>query len=169
MISDYATLYRDFLKNELLSIAEQLELKITGDTTSKVLVKRIMADIEEHGVPEKDECSDLMLEFLIAAEVCDENGDLIEDAKEKVAEAEPVVPDVEKMPECYGFEDDRDPACAQCKVMKMCSELRIKNRPACYGRYYAEHDENCAGCIEAPFCKFDMENKPNTKRGKLNG
>lgn len=169
MINDFATLYRDFLKTELLDIAEQLQLATTNDTTSKVLVQKIIKDIEANGVPEIVDCSELMLEFLVAAEVCDVDGNLLDGDSEGVAskiDSTEVIQE-ESLPECYGFEDDRDPACNRCRVQESCKALRIQNRPPCFGRLFDKNDESCKVCIEAPFCLQDFDkNKVLVKRGK---
>lgn len=158
MIEDLTTLYRDFLKSELQSLAEELEIDVSGETTTKVLVKKIINDIVESGVPETEDCSTLMLEFLVAAEVCDEDGNLLDEVQVEgdasIPEELPVTD--EKMPDCYGFEDNRDPACNRCKAQIMCRELRMAQRPPCFGKLYEANDENCKACIEAPFCKLEL-------------
>ena len=160
MIEDYSSLYRDFMKAELLSIAESLDLDTSSETTSKVLVKRIMQNLIDEGVPEIEECSDLMYQFLVAAEVIDADGNLIEG--ETIEEADAVAEETseseaENVPPCYGFEDDRDPACEKCKVQIACRKLRIRQRPPCFGKLFEVNDENCKVCIEAPFCKQVLE------------
>ena len=171
MITDLSSLYRDFLKSELIDIAQELSLVVSGDTTTKVLVSKIIADIEANGVPEVEDCSDVMLQFLVAAEVCDEDGNLISGAVEQGNEEAVVVSEdvQEKLPDCYGFEDDRDPACNRCKVKDACKAARIQNRPPCFGKLFEEHDENCGACIESPFCSLvfiKSQKQISTKKGK---
>lgn len=160
MIEDYSSLYRDFMKAELLSIAESLGLDTTSETTSKVLVKRIMQNLVDEGVPEIDQCDDLMYQFLVAAEMIDINGNLIEGETAEETDAiteEPSESESENVPPCYGFEDDRDPACGKCRVQIACRKLRIRQRPPCFGKLFEVNDENCKVCIEAPFCKQALE------------
>jgi hypothetical protein len=135
-----------------------------------MLVKSIMKNLEEEGVPEFDQCSDLLAEYLIAAEIIDEHGNLI-DGEEGNAKSEDVTVSHDNLPKCYGFEDgDRDPACKKCKVQVMCRQARIEARPACFGKLFEEHDENCLACIEAPNCKIvkmsSVSNDKISKKGK---
>jgi len=115
----------------------------------------------------------LLFEYLVAAEIIDEDGNLIGEVETDAKPAEQSVPK-ENMPPCYGFEDDRDPACKRCKVAQSCRTTRVESRPACFGKLYAEHDENCMACIEAPFCKIEVlatkaQSTVGTKKGSKNG
>jgi hypothetical protein len=144
---DIRDLYRQFEKQELLDVAEQLE--IPSDGSAKVLTQRILDDIKASGVPEANECSDLVFEFLVAAEIIDEDGNTIE-KEEKEEEETDTLPD--NLPECYTFADRRDPACQRCRVVKVCEEQRISNRPECFGLLHSDVAEECKVCIEAPQC-----------------
>jgi hypothetical protein len=119
--------------------------------------------LDTNGIPEDlTLTSDLLFEFLVTAEIITESGDLVEHNKEVVKE-EPVpeaaapTPDVK--PECYGYEDDRDPACNKCKLQVECRQVRIANRPDCFGKLYETVAPECAVCIEAPFCAIIFKNQ----------
>jgi hypothetical protein len=62
----------------------------------------------------------------------------------------------DKMPDCFAFEDDKDPACRKCKVATLCRQSREANRPECFGKYFEPHSEECKVCIEAAFCVLAM-------------
>ena len=169
MITDYSTLYRDFTKSELLDIAESLGLTI-GETTSKMLVKLIMQEMIDNGVPDITDCSETILEFLVAAEITDIDGNFLDETQEE----SDLIPELDEqeptnVPQCYGFEDARDPACNKCTVQQECRKQRMINRPPCFGKLFEVNDENCKVCIEAPFCKQVLDKVrasiTNTKKG----
>jgi hypothetical protein len=154
-------LYSQFSKSELLQIAEELKIKnVQMETRSSVITKSVLDDLDSNGVPETSQCSDLMLEFLVAAEYVDEEGNLIEGEEgndgENAREGEEKIVDLVAYPECYSFADDRDPACNRCKVFELCTKERISRRPDCFGKMYSESADECRLCIEAPFCVKEM-------------
>jgi len=152
-------LYTQFKKVELVEVAKDLDIKIDPRRQSnRQISKEILKDLEANGVPEVDDCSDLTNELLFVAGYIDEQGELIEevdieqdDEDEEVEVVEEDLP--EKLPPCFTFADERDPACKRCKVKIPCLEQRIINRPPCFGRYYNKHAEECEGCMEAVNCK----------------
>jgi hypothetical protein len=154
-------LYSEFTKGEIISMCEELEIKHSIDENSRVLVKKILENVEEEGVPEIDEMSDILLEFLVAAEICDENGELISqddkpNKKGGEAKEEHKVDIIRDLPPCWGIGDDYDPTCAKCKMRKDCIELRISNRPKCFSVSYSRNAEECKVCIEAVPCQNSM-------------
>lgn len=153
-------LVRGFAKAEVMSVAEEMELGLPMEMNSRKMIEAICADIDANGVPDPKTCSTTMMEFLVAAEIITETGDVIieeEHVKEVAVKAvKAVVKTVDevdmKLPECYGYEDDRDPACISCRVQDACKAERIKNRPACFGKIYDKNDVDCQGCLEAAEC-----------------
>lgn len=143
-------LYRQFNKEELINIAKELELPHKNRQAS-TLVKYILEDVEKNGVPEADDCSDVALEFLLAAGYIDEEGNLLDDEYEPDEEVEDLE-ELSKTHECYTLADERDPACNRCKLLVICKQSRLDNRPECFGQLYDVNAEECKACIEAPFC-----------------
>jgi len=161
-----AELYRQFDKKELLEIAGELELDVNERMPVTRMLKVIIEDLDEEGVPE--ECSDLLNEFLYAAEYIDDEGEIIdvvdedqdeskeEEDKPDEDELEEDVPESMK-PACFSLADDRDPACNRCKVFQQCLKTRLKRRPECFGVAYNQHAEECKVCVEAPFCRLETQ------------
>jgi hypothetical protein len=115
----------------------------------------VISNIEEDGVPEMEGISDTLAEFLHVCGFVDEDGNIIED-EESVDEEEETV---EEIPDwmCFGYADSRDPACGKCKLYDRCKTTRIANRPECFGISYNENAPECRECIEAPFCKKEVQ------------
>lgn len=154
-----ASLYKQFNKSEVIEIAGELELKTKVTQSAKVMTNMILDDLNDEGVPE--ECSDLMNEFLYAAEYIDEDGDLIEEEEDEqiIKSGNVLVEDAEEIdqvPDCYTFADERDPACKKCKLVRECVLARIDNRPVCFGQFFDDKVEECKACIEAPLCSQAM-------------
>ena len=148
-----ASLYKQFNKSEVIEIAGELELKTKVTQSAKVMTNMILDDLNDEGVPE--ECSELMNEFLYAAGYIDEDGDLIEEEDEQIEDVSTQIEDVEEVdqvPDCYTFADERDPACKKCKLVRECVLARIDNRPVCFGQFFDDKVEECKACIEAPLC-----------------
>jgi len=149
-----ASLYKQFNKSEVIEIAGELELKTKVTQSAKVMTNMILDDLNDEGVPE--ECSELMNEFLYAAGYIDEDGDLIEEEEdEQIEDVSTQIEDVEEVdqvPDCYTFADERDPACKKCKLVRECVLARIDNRPVCFGQFFDDKVEECKACIEAPLC-----------------
>jgi len=156
---DYIELSRMFKKSELHEIASELELVISLGTKAVGIVAAICGDIEENGVPEYDDASDLMCEFLESAEYTDEDGNLIADGQKE--EPEEVISEketsIEKMPPCFAFADDRDPACGKCSVFTECMNVRISTRPECFGLLPDERNEDCRACLELSLCLIQFQ------------
>lgn len=152
-----------FKKKELLEISEELGLEYTVDSRSSEMAGGILANLDQNGIPEADDCSDLMFEFLVAAEYMDEEGNILEEEENEVEKTEEVKEIV--LPECYTFEDDRDPSCMKCRVKDACKVERINHRPECFGISYFDKAEECVACLEASFCKVAVQSI-QTERGK---
>lgn len=142
---------KQFTKKELHKIAEELEIGVDIGASATSIVSTVIGDLDENGVPEIEDCSDLLAEFLVAAEYIDENGNPVQEEEEKSSE-EPVIDDAKK-PECFGFQDSRDPACAKCKVVAACTKERVRTRPTCFGKLFKAHDPECQACLEFAECK----------------
>lgn len=158
-MSNTKDLYKQFTKPELVKVGKELSLELDPTFTSRQVVDLVAKDLEINGVPEVNGASDLMGEFLIAGEWIDEKGNLIQDQRqsEEAIIEEDVVDDVK--PECYGFEDSRDPACKQCRLQGECNKQRVANRPECYGKAFSKNAPECAICIEAGSCMlFNQSN-----------
>jgi len=151
MVADAKTVYTQFQKRELISIAEELNIEISVNTRASEIVDVIYSDINANGVSDTDdELSDLLSEFLVAAEYIDENGNVLVEQKE---EDEDEVPD-DKLPKCFTLADERDPSCKRCRVLDRCMKARIDARPTCYGKLYSVTDEQCKVCLEALPCSI---------------
>lgn len=157
-------LVSDFSKKEILVIAEELDLEFSSRVRSSEIVDSILEDMDENGIPVSDECSELLTEFLIAAEYTDDDGNIVEDGgdedskegsdeKEEEMSVEP--------PPCFGFADERDPACKRCKAYSICMEERLETRPECFGRLFSKDAEECGVCIEASSCELAISKSTN--------
>lgn len=158
-------LYKYFSKPQLVLVCKELGVEISVTDPSKSISDKLLDDMLENGVPENDQCSPLLIKMLKSAGIMNEKGELVEVVDEEVAEEIPTQ-EVESMleesvtesvPDCYGFEDDRDPACQQCKYKEKCKVQRVNNRPPCYGKLYDETSDECKICIEASECKERKE------------
>lgn len=152
-------LVSDFSKKEILAIAEELDLEFSSRVRSSEIVNSILEDMDENGIPVSDECSELLTEFLIAAEYIDDGGNVVEDggdedSKEGSDEKEEEMP--AEPPPCFGFADERDPACKRCNAYSVCMEERLATRPECFGRLFSAVAEECKVCIEASPCELAM-------------
>ena len=140
-----------FNKTELLNIAVELDLDTMPANRVEVMLEAIKEDLDENGIPEVDDCTDDMFEFLYVAEYIDKDGDIIEDDDTEEESDEDI-----KLPACFGFADERDPACNQCKVYKTCVTERKAQRPKCYGKMFDKNAEECKYCIDAPACRLQI-------------
>lgn len=149
----------DFQKSELLEIAKELELDVNRRSRAPIVIDMILADLDDNGIPDpdSDDTSELMLEFLVAAEFVDENGNILEsgNGEKKGDDSEQELEEIpyEDLPECYAMADGRDPACKKCKLFDDCAEERVACRPECFSRLYDENAEECGVCIEANPCR----------------
>lgn len=143
-----------FTKAEIISIAEEFGLQPDKEDRTLAIIGSIFDDLAANGVPDTSgDTTGLVDPFLIVAEVFDDDGnqiDYIEQDEEEV-EAEQI-----EQPECYGLGDDRDASCRRCKLLEICTQVRIQNRPPCFGQYFDASTEDCKICLEASFCKLEM-------------
>lgn len=158
---DSKTLCKQFDKDEIFQIAKELGLEVQAVDRAIVVMEMVLTDIEENGIPETEECSDLMFEFLVNAEYVDEEGNVLGEEAE-AQEAEKIEEETAK-PKCYSFADNRDPACKRCKLLDSCMKVRITNRPPCFGLLFDRNDAECIACLESPFCKIEFERKESKK------
>lgn len=164
MAVDVSNLYKQFNKEEIITIAGELGLDVKARQSVRVLTNKVLSDIEEQGAPDVDDnnISDLMLEFLYTADVIDDDGNYIDKEEDEQIEdvstqaEEAVIEDVGQQPDCYTFADERDPACKRCKLMNACLDVRLASRPVCFGQLFDDRAEECKVCIEAPFCSMEM-------------
>jgi hypothetical protein len=157
-------LYTRFDKTELLTVAEQLHISISGNPSSKGICEKLTNTLD-NGVPDiAEEVSDVVFDFLEAGGWIDANGNILakadvddEDEEENAyeiheKESDVIVDEEVKLPQCYGMEDDRDPSCKRCKVKEPCKVLRIANRPKCFGLMHDGREPECQVCIEEAAC-----------------
>jgi len=147
-------LMKDFTKSEMLSIATELEVAVTRRTLFSTILEMVLDDLDENGIP--DDGSELLEEFLVAAEYLDEDGNIlpaleIEESENGGDDDDDDGESVE-LPPCFGFADKRDPACRRCEMYDGCLAERIASRPPCFGRLYSGTAEECEICIEASNC-----------------
>lgn len=147
-----------YTKPDIIKAAEELGLKAASTDRTVVLLDNIFEDLEENGVPEKEDMSKLLLAMLATAGILDEKGELIEDAEEKSDESKKADEIPEKLPECYSMADPIDPACKRCKIFTQCLEERKRTMPPCFGTGYERGSEECSLCIEMKECKEAMQN-----------
>lgn len=148
-LTDY--LSEEFSTGELVKVAEAIGLAPTSRWGKRRLLDAIRARIANVGVPVPDD-NELLEEFLYVAEYIDSEGN-IEDKKDKLdLDKFMEENDIDEVSECFGFADDKDPACRRCKLYVYCAEERIQNLPACYGRLYNPSKEECKNCLEAYYC-----------------
>ena len=160
-------LHKIFSKEELTALCEELELDSTGNTRD--IIVRLYDDLSTNGIPDADECSELLEDFLFEAKLVDEDGNPVEiEFKEVVDEvaveerqAHGIIVieegDPDDAPKCYSFADRRDPACRRCKLLSLCEQKRISKRPKCYGQLFDIRSEECLACIEGNNCKIQFE------------
>jgi hypothetical protein len=153
-----------FKKKEILNIAEELGLSKSVDSASSDVISNILDNLDGEGIPESDDCSDLMFEFLVAAEYIDEEGNILEEEEDEVEQKTEDIKEIQ-LPECFTFEDDRDPSCMKCRVKEECNTERINHRPECFGIAYSDKAEECIACLEASFCKAAVQSIQK-ERGK---
>lgn len=153
--------HRLFTKPELIDIADELDLEVEG-FNSRQIVLDIINDLDARGIPDTEECSDELFEFLLNINYISDTGEILEISKkttEPVQYSEEIVeetPEVEK-PECFSFAEIRDPACKRCILFDACSVARKKARPACFGLRYEARSEECRLCIESTACRTSMK------------
>lgn len=133
-----------FTKRELSDLSKELGLEFTSDDSKQSMISLMITEGNKIAHSEEDvDISGLLMDFLIVAEVVDEDGNPL--MKEEVQE--------EITHKCYGYWDDKDPACGKCKIASLCKKKRLSNRPKCYGKFSSSVDE-CRSCFEAALCKL---------------
>lgn len=177
-------LMQEFEKLELVAVAEELELVVQDGQSTLSIIEAIRKSLREEGIPAEEDCSDLLDDFLFVAGYIDEAGNIVDEDPEggelgNVVDSARIVSEdklvvhtemgdgvVERethfivdgkevpKPQCYGFAEERDPACKRCRVMEYCKKERLASRPACFGKLFSATDENCADCLEAASCKI---------------
>lgn len=136
-----------FNLEELRDISKEMELETSGDI--QTIVANILKSFQEDGIPYFDESSDLLAELLIFCDYYNEDGEYLVDEGGDEEEI--------KKPQCYGFQDDKDPACSGCPIQAACKEHRESLRPGCFGLLYDKHAEECKHCLEASNCRIIVE------------
>lgn len=151
-------------KKNLLEIAETLSIDdVELQTRYSEILDKIVEDCNENGVPDWEDCSKLLRQFLITAGITDSDGELItEESKEAAEKTSEDSQDVGTYPECFGLADLRDPACNRCKVLELCMQRHQESLPPCYGKEYSDGAPECALCIENTKCK-ELSNDTNNK------
>lgn len=143
--NDIAT---QFTKKELIDLSMGLGLNWSTDNQKLDMISKMIAigtylahsDIDIELSPE-------VIQFLISAEVIDENGTPRKEIDE--------LP--EKLPPCFGYADNDDPSCQKCVVFVGCQGTRLSKRPPCFGKEYQVTAPECILCFEAKFCKLYLE------------
>ncbi|KKN62961.1 hypothetical protein LCGC14_0506710 [marine sediment metagenome] len=150
-------IHRLFKKNELQGIATELSLESFKSMNVRNLVLTIANNLEDEGIPEVENCSDSLFEFLLNTNYIDEDGDVQEleiSTGGGVEEEESTEILDEDIPECFTYADNRDPACNRCKLYINCYEERISSRPRCFGREFSSQAEECQNCLEFADCNI---------------
>lgn len=171
MADDYiSSLAKEFRKRELCDICEELELEISISQHSLVIIEKIIADLDNNGIPEFDDCSELMQEFLISSGYTDEEGNIIpEDEDTDESEEEESIEEILEEPDCFklSLADDRDPSCKRCRLLSQCMVNRIANRPGCFGILWDKNNEECKVCLELYPCGVKFQS--NITKEHVNG
>lgn len=158
------TLMREFSKADLLKLTQELGIEADYNTGLVLLLELITDDLEENGIPEKDECSTLLDDFLYKAKFVSEDGELLE-KDESVKEVVEIVEEDDKVdvyPQCWSMADIRAPECKRCILYSQCNEQRVTLRPPCYGKQFEAKDEECQRCIENSYCRAVLEKEVKT-------
>jgi hypothetical protein len=140
-----------FEKPELLEVAKEFGLEIDPRERSVEITIKAISKLRKLIDDEDFELSDIAWEFAIAAEVIDENGNVLEvKEQETKKELEPLPANV-KLPECYQIAaaNMKDPSCKKCRAFAHCERRRIELRPECFGtKMYDPNNVDCQACIE---------------------
>ena len=152
-----------FGKARLLDIANELGMPTSASTHSWKIIQAIIDDLDENGVPEDEDLSNDLFDFLVAISYITEKGVIIEESdKEEPDEEEEdeqkgddSVNLPEDLPDCWGQGDKDVPACRTCPILKQCWSKRLKARKTrvCFGSLYDEGAEDCKICVEWKYCK----------------
>lgn len=146
-----------FKKTEIRSICEELSIVVDLGERSVDMINKIYSNLDIEGIPEAEDCSDLLFAFLVTAEYMDESGGLIAVVKSNGSKPEATADQVDinelPKPRCFSLADVRDPSCSRCRVLSLCLKERERRRPECFGKHYDQHAPECQACIEAVNCK----------------
>jgi hypothetical protein len=147
-----------FKKDELRDITDELGVESDKLTVREMLLA-ISNNLEEEGIPEVEDCSDALFEFLLNSMFIDDDGNILEQAQEVnvdevIPESEPEAPE-ENLPECFTHAEPRDPACARCIVYDECYVQRLILRPKCFGKLFDVNAEECRNCLEFDACRIE--------------
>lgn len=159
-MADYGWVQKEFTKREIVKIVRELGMKPDRSIRSAQLITTITDDLLENGIPEPQDMSDELFEFLLTIEWINDDGDIIyeEEGGADEEDKEPVVDlDEVDLPACFGFADSRDPACKRCKVFDLCMKERLSVRPECFGLLFDENHPECQACLEANFCRVESD------------
>ena len=147
----------EFTKEEIVELHEDFIGEPAPNITKYNMIHSIIDNIDAEGVPVADDCTDLMLDFLYVAGFTDEEGNLLPEAKE--GDEQDVLEDEQiQVPDCFGFADDKDPACKKCTIFKRCMSERVDSRPECYTQLFDDTSEECKACLEYAACKNGYNN-----------
>lgn len=160
---DLKEIQTQFTKDELLQVARELGIVVDISVMYRNILNTVINDLEENGIPEPDDCSELMLEFLYVLDYIDEEGEPIlevyveeeewEDGEEEESvDEEYDIEQIKKEVHCFSYADSLDPSCNRCKVFDLCMKAREELRPDCFGTY-SDTDPDCAACLEMSLCK----------------
>ena len=138
---------KDFSKEELLGISKELELGLRINTMARDIIQSVLDDLDENGVPEDEDCSDLLYDFLVATGYVEDDEEDMEGEYAKGGNEGEI-----DEPECFGWADKRDPACKKCSWLASCVKERVETRPECFGLLFDTTDPECGVCIEASSC-----------------
>ena len=155
MSVDIPAIAKEFRKEELIALCQELGIHYELHEMARVFVKNIISDLEKNDIPDPFECSELMFNFLYIAKFIDENGDVLEAEHEveNVKQEQQAEKNVE-LPPCWGYEDaERDPACKKCKLQLECRKQKETLRPVCFGKLFSAVEDDCKNCLVAHFCK----------------
>lgn len=164
----------EFKNAELVIIAELAGLAPTSKWGSRKLVDVISKRLKEQGIPKltgkSPEDMELFDDYLYVAGFTDGEGNVQADVgggKEQKQTLEEFMAErkLTQKPDCFGFADDRDPACKRCALYNYCAEEHIASLPACYGELYLANDPECGACMEAPFCKLNSGKRKDAGNG----
>lgn len=146
---------RQFKKAELLEVSRDLGLKIPMTDRASDILQAIDADLREKGVPEFNDASDLIAEFLVTAEFCDERGNLVTNKPQpKGGKSQE-----ESKPKCYAYYDlsGHDPACRKCSSKVTCEAATKAARPPCFGLSFDAQADECRVCILSNLCRLALQ------------
>ena len=154
-------LSRQFSTSELMQICEAVGLSPTSRWGARKLIDSVISYCKKSGIPNykgPQDAAALLEDFLYVAGMADAVGNVV-DEPAAVSEEKPTLQQFMKehsiaaTPDCYGYEDDDDPACKKCPLSEYCATERVGGLPPCFGLLQDMTDPQCKKCFEAPGCK----------------